>query len=427
MLREYQKELARRAYNILKNLRIVYLAAEMRVGKTLVALEAAKLLNARTVLFITKKKAIQSIIDDYNREVYGFQLTVTNYEQAGKLSPMFDVIVVDEAHSLGAFPKPSKRTVIIKNLVRRNYLILLSGTPSPESYSQLYHQFWVSEWSPFAEQNFYHWAKSYVNVKEVMYNGVAHKDYSRANKELTMSGLKPYFITYTREQAGFIHNNVQETIITVPIDNKIYTLVDILLRKFYYRFTDGREVVCDTAVKLQSKIHQIFSGTVKTEDGGYKILDPSKAEYIRDNYQGLKIAVFYKFVAEGEALKTVLPNITDNPEEFQSTDKIFVSQIQSGSMGINLSAADVLIFYNIDFSAVQYWQARARLQALERTRIPQVHWLFSENGIEHKVYQCVQKKKDYTNYYFKKDYLNGKREYLAKQDSKVASQQRTLC
>ena len=427
MLRDYQIDLAKKTYNILRANRIVYLAAEMRVGKTLVALKVSDLLNAKSVLFITKKKAIKSIQDDYEREKFNFKLHVTNYEQAEKLIPEYDVVIIDEAHSLGAFPKPSKRTVTIKRLVKGNYLILLSGTPSPESYSQLYHQFWISDYSPFQEMNFYKWAKSYVNVKEVVFSGVKHNDYSRANKELIMNKLNPFFVTYTRGQAGFTHTQVDESIKQVPVDDRIYTLVDILLKKYYYKLKDGSEIVCDTAVKLQSKIHQIFSGTVKTEDGEYKIIDLSKAEYIRDNYKHQKIAIFYKFIAEGKALREVLTNTTDSPEEFQTTDKIFISQIQSGSMGINLSAADVLIFYNIDFSAVQYWQARARLQALERVRIPEVHWLFAENGIEQRVYDCVQKKKDYTTYYFRKDYLNGSRKHLTKQDTQVVTQSRILC
>jgi SNF2 family DNA or RNA helicase len=74
-------------------------------------------------------------------------------------------------------------------------------------------------------------------------------------------------------------------------------------------------------------------------------------------------------------------------------------------MGIDLSSADELIFYNIDFSFVQYWQARARLQSLQRTKPVVVNWLFTENGIEKKVYDIVLKKKTYTSYYFKRDYM----------------------
>ena len=52
------------------------------------------------------------------------------------------------------FPKPSKRTKQIKQIVGDKKLILLSGTITPESYSQIYHQFWISEFTPFIEKSF---------------------------------------------------------------------------------------------------------------------------------------------------------------------------------------------------------------------------------------------------------------------------------
>jgi len=45
-----------KASEILKRLHIVYLAIEMRVGKTLIALKAAELNGYKNVIFITKKK-----------------------------------------------------------------------------------------------------------------------------------------------------------------------------------------------------------------------------------------------------------------------------------------------------------------------------------------------------------------------------------
>ena len=43
------------------------------------------------------------------------------------------MIIVDEAHSVGAFPKPSQRYLNILKL-RYNSIILMSGTPSPEEF-----------------------------------------------------------------------------------------------------------------------------------------------------------------------------------------------------------------------------------------------------------------------------------------------------
>ena len=87
------------------------------------------------------------------------------------------------------------------------------------------------------------------------------------------------------------------------------------------------------------------------------------------------------------------------------SDAVFVSQIVSGREGLNLSTADALVFYNIDFSATSYWQSRARIQTKDRTETAQIYWVFSYNGIEDKIYKTVMDKKDYTLNHFKKDYL----------------------
>ena len=78
ILRDYQKELSQKAVEILRSKNIVYLSMEVRTGKTLTSLETAKLYGAKRVLFLTKKKAIQSILDEYNNFCYSesFELFV---------------------------------------------------------------------------------------------------------------------------------------------------------------------------------------------------------------------------------------------------------------------------------------------------------------------------------------------------------------
>ncbi|MBX3045153.1 MAG: DEAD/DEAH box helicase [Candidatus Kapabacteria bacterium] len=410
-LRDYQLKLAKKGNEILQLFGIVYYAIEMRVGKTLIALKTAELAGAQNVLLVSKKKALASICNDYEKFGFNFYINIINYEQLKNHSKASsDVIICDEAHGLGAYPKPSERTKILKDILKNNpgaKLILMSGTPSPESYSQLYHQFAISANSPFEQSNFYQFAKEFVNVKEVTRGGLRFRDYKDCNKDKVMQVLEKYFVRFTQSDAGFSQNEVLEKIIKIPVSDNVKKMVKILKKEKYYQFKDGSEVICDSAVKLQTKIHQVYSGTVKTEDDKYKVIDISKAEWIKNYYKGQKIAIFYKFIAEGEVLKKLMPNSTDSPEKFnQEPETVFICQIQSGSMGVNLASADILIFYNIDFSALQYWQARARLQDFKRDKPPLVHWLMIENGIEEKVYQAVLNKKDYTLHYFKKDFIN---------------------
>jgi DNA-binding transcriptional regulator YiaG len=131
------------------------------------------------------------------------------------------------------------------------------------------------------------------------------------------------------------------------------------------------------------------------------VIDNSKALFIKKHFKDKKLAIFYKFIAELEAIKEVL-DITQDVNEFNTTDKHIALQIVSGREGINLSKADCLIYYNIDFSAVSYWQSRDRLTTKERLT-NDVYWIFAKGGIEKQIYKAVLNKKDYTLNTFKKD------------------------
>ena len=182
-LRDYQKKIATDSCIHLMQHGFVYLAMEVRTGKTLTSLTAANLMNVEDVLFITKKKAISSIEGDYELLAPNFELDVINYESLHKVENVgkYQVIILDEAHSMGAFPKPSKRAKQVKEIISKHqpYVILLSGTPSPESYSQMYHQVYGIKKNPFTSyKNFYRFCDDYVNVRERKINGLMIKDYS---------------------------------------------------------------------------------------------------------------------------------------------------------------------------------------------------------------------------------------------------------
>jgi hypothetical protein len=165
----------------------------------------------------------------------------------------------------------------------------------------------------------------------------------------------------------------------------------------------GQLILADTGVKLMQKVHQLSSGTCKFEDGTSKVIDYSKAEFIRDNFKEVKIGIFYKFKEEYNALKSILGDkLTDNLDEFNKTDKWIALQIVSGREGISLKEAKYLVYYNIDFSSVSYWQSRDRLTTMQRKE-NEIFWIFSKNGIEYKIYKTVLQKKDYTLNLFKQD------------------------
>jgi hypothetical protein len=396
-LRPYQEKLSTEALGVLKSRGIVYLAMEVRTGKTLTALNTAQLFAAKRVLFLTKKKAISSIQWDYDNFGFDFDLTIINDESLHLVTGEFDLIIHDEHHRFGAFPKPNATAKEFKKRFSKLPMIFLSGTPTPESHSQWFHQFWVSDKSPFKNYtNFYKWAAEYVDIKEKRLGHGVVKDYSQADERLIRRITRPYIITFTQEQAGFT-TSVKEMVLECEMQPITYEVIRRLKKDLIVRNGQGQVILGDTGVKLMQKIHQLSSGTCKFEDGTSKVIDDSKAKFIKEKFKGIKIAIFYKFKAEWDALLQVYgaDNLTNSVEEFDSSDKCIALQIVSGREGVSLKNAKYLVYYNIDFSATSYWQSRDRLTTMQR-QSNEVFWIFSKGGIEMDIYKTVLQKKDYT-------------------------------
>tara|TARA_R100000278_G_scaffold123277_1_gene112633 strand:+ start:2868 stop:4103 length:1236 start_codon:yes stop_codon:yes gene_type:complete len=406
-LRTYQKEISKKATSILNHYKFVYLAMEVRTGKTLTSLDIANnFINIHNVLFITKKKAIPSIQEDYEKLQPKYSILVTNYEQLHNIDKRgWDIVIIDEAHCLGAFPKPSKRAKFVKEIITTSkpYVIFLSGTPTPESFSQFYHQVYGCPQNPFKKcKNFYRFADNYVKKYERMINGFKVVDYSNGKEDIREE-MKPFTLSYSQKEAGF-KSKIKENFLKVIIDPYVHAMCEELKQEKIIEI-DDEIILADTPVKLMSKLHQLYSGTVKFESGNTRIFDLSKANFIKEKFKGKRIGVFYKFKAEFDALKKVFGDqlVFDLPSFDSNKGSVIALQIVSGREGISLKNADCIVYYNIDFSATSYWQSRDRMTTKYRLN-NKVYWLFSDVGIESKIYKAVSNKKDYTLRHFKKDY-----------------------
>jgi hypothetical protein len=404
--RDYQKQIINQGVDTINQYGFVYLAMEVRTGKTLTSLGIAKKLGCTDVLFLTKKKAIRDVENDNRSLSSNFSFFCINYESMHKLPDHdWDLVILDEAHSLGAFPKPNKRSKQVRNLIKKHKskVILLSGTPTPESYSQMYHQVWGIPNNPFSRyRNFYRFSDDYVRVAVRPIGGFQVRDYSNGLASI-LERMDRYTISYTQKEAGF-ESEIEEEIVRVPLKPETYELCKRLKKDLVVEF-DDEVILADTGVKLMSKLHQMYSGTVKFESGNTLIIDRSKAKYIKWRFSENKIGIFYKFKAELEVLKQVFGDqLCTDLETFDTTDKNIALQIVSGREGISLRNADFIVFYNIDFSATSYWQARDRMTTKDR-KYNKVFWIFSENGIEGHVYKSVNKKKDYTLRHFRSNLL----------------------
>jgi hypothetical protein len=406
-LRDYQIDLAQKGCKILQEYKLLALMAECRVGKTLTALETIRLYEAKSVLFLTKKKAQASIRSDYEALNPGYEITIINHESMHKALGDYDLVVVDECHTYSGFPRPSVRYKAFKERFSHLPMILVSATFSPESYSQLFHVFSLSNYSPFKHKNFYVWAKEFVNITQKVLPQGTINDYTKADYSKIEPLIKPFTLSFTQKDANFLVT-LHEHFCEVPMAPICKTIADRLMSEGVVQGKTGC-ISAETPAALMQKVHQVCSGTVildevEGEPRQSVILSDAKARYIAETWPTEKLVIFYFFKHELEVIKSVLGDrVTTDLETFQTTDKSIALQYLAGREGINLSKGKLIIAYNPSHSATTYYQFRDRLTTNTR-RESHIYWLFSLGGIEEKIYKVIMSKKNYTAAHFKRDY-----------------------
>lgn len=406
-LRPYQSQKVEEAYPILTQRGMVYLALETRTGKTAIALTLAKMVGL-PVLFVTKKKAIPSIESDHKDLNYGLDLTVINYEMLHTITKAHRLVILDEAHTLGGFPKPGVRAKQVRKLTDKCPVILLSATPTPESLSQIYHQLWAANAHLafiYEHKNFYSWAHAFVDIKQRRIGtGQMVNDYSCAKESLIQPEIDKVMLTLTQEEAGFRFTTQYENIINVHVPDWIVEKYR-QIKKDGVAIIRGRRIVADTAASRLSKLHQLCGGTVLDEDDNIVVVSAQKAIEARkllDKYG--KLAIYYKFRGEGQLLRSVfIKELHETWQEFQDAESgVFIAQFRSAAEGINLSTARAILFYTLDYAYLAYEQTRNRIQQYNMQGRGILYFLFSDLGLEKEIREIVESKKNYTSVHFKK-------------------------
>ena len=399
-LYEHQEELINQAKPILRKYKLVYIAAETRTGKTLAAIHLLKD-DFKKILVVTKKKAISSWNSDIKlSKVKNFD--VINYESIHKMdSKEYDVIVLDEAHSIGSYPKPSQRAKQLKEMAKDKSIVYLSATPSAETYSQIFHQLWVSSFTPFEEKSFYQWYKNYGEDDSIFINGMFIKQYKASHAEMIMDMVNHLIVTMTKEKANF-DVFVNERIHQVEVDEDYLSALEYFKSNRIITI-DENEIVAETSASALNKLHQLNGGTIKVNDKLSLIVSNHKVNYIKENLgNDEKIVILCNYIKERDLLLTRLANSTDEVEEFKNGSfKYFIGHIKTFSEGVDFSYADSMIIYSLNFSATTYLQSKERLANKKRVKPIVVHYLFTKGGIDEYIYQAVSNKMNFTNSYYK--------------------------
>lgn len=391
----HQEKIALLALEKLRKYALVYLAMEERTGKSLSAIlacEHSPYLNR--ILIITNKKPIKGwndTISSYKPKKYYY---VINYEALHKLeSQDWDLIILDEAHNLAKFPVPGKRQKAVRALTKGKPIIYLSATPNAQSYSQLYHQLQLSDWSPWRMYNsFYAWFKDYGIPRTRFVGGKQFKEYTNTKESWIIKDIAKCFISYTRQELGF-EFEPYDVPHYIQLEKRTKDLYNQLEKTQVYE-TEDFLATADTPMALMTKLHQVEGGTLKQDDKSILLGNTEKIDYIKQKWgDSENTVIFYHYKAEEMLLRS----------HFK---KARLAQSVSEAEGVDFSMYEHLIVYSMNFSTAKYTQRRARQANMNRDTEINVHFLLTKGGISEQVYTTVAvNKKNYVDKYYTKGAL----------------------
>ena len=398
---------------------------DMGLGKTYVGSEKMLQLHEKVNLVVCQKSKVQDWVEHF-REYYAYvpeftyDLTdkkqfksffehvaiaenpstedcfgVINYDllfRRPELSNLTNFTLMLDESSLITNPT-SKRTKFILNKLKPNNVILLSGTPTSGKYELLWSQMRLLGWGISKDLYF----KQYVDVDTS--NGYpvvkGYKNVDRLKAKMRAYGcvfMKTEEVLDLPEQR-FIERKIKPC--------RAYSE----FRKNSYVEIEDKEFIGDTTLTKMLYSRMLC--------GAY---NDDKLETLKDIIESTsnRLIIFYNFNVELDRIKSVIPSdrpisvINGAEKDLSAYDNIDNSitlvQYQSGSMGLNLQKANVIIYFSPTLSSEQFEQSKKRIHRIGQKQNCLYYKLVS--GIERRIYEVLDMRKDYTDKLFEEDETN---------------------
>lgn len=397
---------------------------DMGLGKTFTGSEKMRMLNNNVNLIICQKSKVKDWIDhcetNMTDEFVVFDLTkkkdfdlffswrnpetkkigIINYDlvyRREELTNLQDFTLLLDESSMIQNDK-AKRTKAILKLNATN-VILLSGTPVGGKYENLYSQLKLLGWK-ITKKQFWN---NYINFEMVQYGGPLSptipkiKGYKNVD-ELKMM-LKVFGADFLKSDEVFDLPKQNFNMIKVPISKEYKEF-----KKEKYICINDKEFIGDTPLKTMLYARMLCGAYNKYKLDAFVDLINSTDD---------RLIVFYNFTDELEAMKALIGkracSVVNGSERdlsnYENVDNsITFVQYNAGAMGLNLQKANKIIYYSLPLSSELYEQSKKRIHRIGQTKPCFYHLLLAENSIEERIKTTLDKRNDYTQELFEKDF-----------------------
>lgn len=380
--------------------RRVLVIAPLKVAESTWSREAAKWSHTKhlrvSLILGSAAKRLQAAQADADVYVINRENTQWLVKQFIK-SWRWDMLVVDESTS---FKSPSSQRFKSLKKVRTKFkrIVLLTGTPVPNGYMDLWSQVFLLDGGQRLLSSFFWFLKTYF------YNITSHLSFPTYE-------LRP-------EAAAQIESRIADICISLKaadylslpelIINDIPVSLSSKAMRVYYELEDeyfaqvgefGVEAM--TAAAASNKLKQTCNGSVYDGEGNVAVVHSDKQAALAEVIEGLggqHALIFYSYRHDiphiVQAIKSankdarISTEVTPTTQDAWNAGEIdyLIAHPASTAFGLNLQqGGNNIIWYGLPWDLELYLQANARLHRQGQTRPVVVHRLIASGTVEEAV------------------------------------------
>jgi SNF2 family DNA or RNA helicase len=366
---------------------------EIKNWEHLCHLKSAKILG-------TPKQRLEALKSSSNIYITNLENLVWLLEQPE--AKKFKWIILDES---SRFKDPSTKRfkALKKHLKQFERRFILTGTPTPQGYGDLWSQVGILDLGQRLETSLTKFRDKYMHATDRnRHTGVVYK-----------WGLNDGADVQIRDRVADICLSLRAVdYLSLPECSKVYHSIALdkdvkvkynELRKHMVAEIGEEEITAPTAATLTNKLLQFTSGAIYNEAGEPMPVHETKLEFLESLLEesSAPTLLFYHFKHALQRILDRFPEAVvlsdDNIQDWRDGKiKLLVAHPQSGGIGLNLQCNTgelaQCVWYDLPYSSENYIQANARVYRQGQTKPVIIHHLMVENSIDEQVVKVLDGK-----------------------------------
>lgn len=309
----------------------------------------------------------------------------------------FDMIVIDESTSFkaaGTERFKALRRILRTGAVKR--MVLLTGTPMPQGYEDLWSQLYLIDGGKRLGRSMTEYRNRYLMPTAYAAGGrPVRYDVRPGCEQQIADQIADVCVTMRAKDYLTLPDRIV-TDVELQMPEEAMTVYRQMEREHLLRCAEG-DVVALTAATLVSKLLQLSCGFAYTDQTEPYVYDDTKLQALRELIEQTKepVLVFYQFRSDHDRLLKEITGADDlNVDRWcKGKQRVALAHPASAGYGLNLqTGGHIIVWYGLTWSYEQYEQANARLHRQGQEMPVRIYRLVCSGTADQLVISALERK-----------------------------------